>query len=667
MAKQKKMPLTDQELIAVIRQEKAGADYSGVNVLSNQREQADRFYAGDSVGVLQPTTGMSGIVNNVVRPVTTTLTTYLSKIFTSDKETVVFNYDNPELAPVAKQTMDLINHILWKENRGYDIINGAARDAALHKNTVVKITWDESPTVKFEEFEGMDEDAIDIVMVQLEEMGAEVHIDEKDEDEGSYTLRIEMPRNIPHIELLPPEEFLINEGATDINDKFGKTRYVAHRKRVHLGDLQILFPDVDVTTLSAGEGDTLGYDYETLNRHASDGTYNFINGAHSQGSMMEVELTESWVKADMYGDGKNVWVHAFSVGNTLLFKEEWQGAIPFASFTYFPIEHKFYGLSVYDVCKDYQLALTGVTRGEIDRINQQNTFRLIADPRFLNERVLQSNRPGLVPAKAGFDPRSVMQIPAPPGSPNTQQMINEIWSQVEREIGINVLTGAISSDVEKSGNDAAKTAMVIDNASAKVEEYSRRFAEGFLRDIIWVVYDLLIQHKDDQAVLALVEMITPGAPFLAGEQPLTKSMLCAKVGLGHLTDQQKVSALQQFELSQQQMEAANPGSIPIEKKLNVAYEKAKAMGFDNYLDFFPSAQEAQAAQQAAAQAAQQQQPDPLMELQAAKIQADTQLVQAKVADIQVDNEISARKQALEEQKAAAEIAIEVEQERPAHI
>ena len=668
MAKSSKYePMTDEELIAAILREKSQADVQGVNLLSYQREQADRMYAGTKTDGLEPTTNMSSIILNATRPVVTTLTTYLSKIFCSDQETVVFDPAYPEEAEAAKQATKLVNHIIHKENNGYSLISNWVRSAALRKNGVVKVHWDESPVTKFKEFNDITEEEIDIIILELEEMGAKVTVEEKNEEEGYWKLKCTYMKGLPTIELLPPEQFLINEGATSINnDTTGITRYVGHRKLMFRGDIQALFPDVDVSTLSdAAGGDSLDYEYETLNRHASDGTYNYISEGSGYGAVQQLEITESWIKADRNGDGYPEWIHAFTIGNTILSEEEWEGPLPFASFTFFPITNKFYGLSTWDVLKDYHNTRTLLMRSEVDMRVQQNTFRIIADPRFVDQRQLQSGRPGVIPARPGFDPKSVMPIPSPQGSPNTVQLLQLLDREIEKEIGINPLTGAISTDVEKSGNDAAKTSMVIDNASAKVEEYARRFAEEGLREVVWLVFDLLKKNADDTSVKALVDKVTPGVPFLAAEENMDKASLMAKVGLGHLTTRQKIEGLAAIQGMQTQIETITPGAIPLEKKLNLSYEMAKSLGYNNYYDFLPTPEEAQQASEVAAQAAQQQ--NPLVQLEAAKMQAEIKKLESDTAENIIDAEVKGRKQALDEQKAAAEIAIESTQGRPASI
>ena len=70
--------------------------------------------------------------------------------------------------------------------------------------------------------------------------------------------------------------------------------------------------------------------------------------------------------------------------------------------------------------------------------------------------------------------------PTSNGNQNTTQIMQELRQQVIADVGIDPITGQISTDIEKSGNDAAKTSMALDNSSIKTEGYSRRFADGIL-------------------------------------------------------------------------------------------------------------------------------------------------------------------------------------------
>ena len=686
-------PLSDDEVVQHIQQEKAEADYDGTNTLSYQREQSTRWYTGvDFPDGLQPTTGMASVVINKVQPAVETLTTYLTNIFCSDKETVIFNPTDPNMGQAAKQATMLANHLIHKSNSGYTIFNRLLKDAAINKNSVVKIYWSTKPTSYTESYENISEEELSMVIFQKEEYGYEVEIIEQEttstmtavadpmtgqqveveQESNKYTIRCTHEVGLPVMEIVPPEEFLINNDATSIDRDDNLTRFVCHRKLMYAGDIIAMFPDADPDNLFSADGtDYLEFDYETQNRGGFDGTYSIRGADRGEGALKQVELTESWIKLDV--DGKNTleWYHCFSAGNTLISKELWDGPIPFSSFCFFPIPHKFYGLSIYDKIGDAFRTITALLRGEVDSTNQRNTFRLIADPRTLDQRDLQSGRPGIIKASKGFDPSSVMQIPVPVGSGGSAlQTLQYLDQYIHSQLGIDPLTGAISKDVEASGNDADKTAMVMDNSSAKVEMYAREFAEMTLRPIIWAMVWMLIEHKDDVSVKKLVDMVTPGTPFLLGEEgmesALSKSDLSAKVGLGHMTAEQRLRGAMAIKQEQAMMKQMGI-LIPPAKEAAVSAEIAKAVGYENYNDFFPTAEEIvqsnawlqQALQQAQQQGAEQgmqmamqqaQQQEVMAKIQ--KIQAEIQNLNAKTQSEMTDQEVERREMLVREREQA---------------
>lgn len=656
--------LTDDEVVQHIQQEKSEADYDGTNTLSYQREQSTRAYNGvDFPDGLSPTTGMSSIVINKVQPAVETLSTYLTNIFASDKETVVFNPTNPDLGMAAKQATMIANHLVHKTNNGYQVINRWIKDAAINKNSVVKLYWSNKKTSFTETYENISEDELNVIIAQKEEYGYEVSIIEKEEKatlvavmdpntgeevqveqmSSKYVIRCSHEIGLPVMENVPPEEFLINNDATSVDRDDNLCRYVCHRKLMYTGDVLAMFPDADeMDVLSASGSDYLEFDYEAQNRGDFDGTYSIRGSDRGEGALKQVELTESWIKLDIDKEGELEWYHCFSVGNTLLSKEIWDGPIPFASFCFFPVPNKFYGLSVYDKISDAFKTITALMRGEVDATNQRNTFRLIADPRVLDQRDLQSGRPGIIKASKGFDPKNVMQLPVPTGAAGGGLAIMQYLDQyIHSQIGIDPISGAISTDVEKSGNDAAKTAQVVDNASAKVQSYAREFAEMSLRPVIWSMIWMMVEHKDEVSVKKLVDEITPGVPFLLAEEgmeaALTKADLSAKVGLGHLTQEQRLSGA--MALRQEQAMIKEMGIlIAPEKEVAVSAEIAKAVGYENYHDFLPTSEEIAQGQQALQEAIQMAHDAGLQEgiqqgMQQALEQADMQEKMAKVQEI----------------------------------
>ena len=398
--------LNDDEIVQHIQQEKSEADYDGTNTLSYQREQSTRAYNGvDFPDGLAPTTGMSSIVINKVQPAVETLSTYLTNIFTGDKETVIFNPTSPDLGDAAKQATMLANHLIHKSNNGYHIISRWIKDAAINKNSVVKLYWSTKKTSFTETYENVSEEDLNVLIAHKEEYGYDVEIIEKEEEKGSvtsidpttgaevtveqnlyskYVIRCSHEVGLPIIENVPPEEFLINNDATSIDRDDNLCRFVCHRKLMYTGDVMAMFPDADEEeVMSASGSDYLEFDYEAQNRGDFDGTYSIRGSDRGEGALKQVELTESWIKLDADKEGELEWYHCFSVGNSLLSKEIWDGPIPFSSFCFFPVTHKFYGLSVYDKISDAFKTITALMRGEVDatrgifRVDAQGSSRLL--------------------------------------------------------------------------------------------------------------------------------------------------------------------------------------------------------------------------------------------------------------------------------------------------
>ena len=656
MAK-KNNKITEDDIVSRINGEISDADFQGQTTLSAQRKESDLAYTGQITQGLNATTGMSSILINVLQPAVDTLTTYLTKVTCSDRETVVFSPKDEDLFENARAITDRVNDVIHKDNRGYEILNRWIKDSLLHKTGVVKVIWDDIPEAHKEIFEGTEQE-YNVWVSQKEEEGYEVEcleeetytetleITPEDSDEilevsqelTTYTCKIIKERGVPQILNIPPEEFLINEGATSINGD-SLTRFVAHRQIAYKADIKEMFPEFD-TELLQNTSD-LNTDTESFTRHQFDGTFDVNEGSTNDPALDQVEVVESWIKMSMDVDGDTAeWQHVFTSGNNLLMHEEWIGPIPMCAFSPFPVPHKFYGLGLWDKLRDYHKTKTALVRSTVDYAVQVNTIRLIADPRKISTRDLKSGRPGIIKAKPGFEPKDVMPLNVGQGNPGSSTtMLQYLDKEILAQIGIDPVTGMVSTDIEKSGNDAEKTSMSMDNASTKIEMMTREFAETGLRDMVWTITDLLVQH---------------------GEFPssgLSKSDIVAKVGLGFQTDKQKLQGAQAIIQQQMALEAnpVNPVSIPAEYKLKASAELAKSLGYEDASLFFPKPEEVETERARLAKAAEQQNAQ-AMELQQIQVQQQTalnettaQLNQARAEKATVEAKAAGRNQELKEE------------------
>ena len=150
------------------------------------------------------------------------------------------------------------------------------------------------------------------------------------------------------------------------------------------------------------------------------------------------------------------------------------------------------------------------------------------------------------------------------------------------------------------------------------------------------------------------------------ESALSKSDLSAKVGLGHMTAEQRLRGAMAIKQEQAMMKQMGI-LIPPAKEAAVSAEIAKAVGYENYNDFFPTAEEIaqsnawlqQALQQAQQQGAEQgmqmamqqaQQQEVMAKIQ--KIQAEIQNLNAKTQSEMTDQEVERREMLVREREQA---------------
>ena len=657
MAKRKNDKVDDSRLVKMIYDEVVQVRTESFDLISDQRIDANYSFANLQTTTTQPMTNMSGIKFYFTPSVCQTLVMHQSKIFCSGKKTIEFSspaYD-PQKNAMSDQLSKMVNHVLHRENPGFDVITEIFRSAAVNKNGIAKTTWNEKMESFEETFSDISSEELNQIVFNYQEQGYEVDVVEStitqesvsettiDEfsgietelevqnEFGDFTLKMSKMAGSIDITVLPPEEFMINEDTTHIHND-ALTRFVGHKREVYRSDVQEMLDmwgvtDIDVNSLADYE--SLDEDYERRARHDVDGTLESFQESEVQtGPVSKVVVVESWIRADRDGDGFAEWIHAFTVGSNLLYSEEWYGPLPFTSYTFFPIPHKFYGLSVYDRLVSYEEAATGLVRSELDNARINNTPRWIVREGVFDTAELQSGAPGPIEVANSFSVDDFIPIPGTSFASQTQNILQDLRSQVVAEIGIDPVTGQISADVEKSGNDAAKTSMVIDNASVKMEGYARRFAEGPLRDISWQIAYELVRNKDSDMVARIVNEVTPNEPFYAGEMNFSstvrKADLMAKVGLGHQTAQQKIAASQTTSAMIQQLSAD-----PSRAMYSLTKDTLEGFGYEQPEDVLGTLEEWQqkAAEMKQLQAAQIQQGQQQMQMQQQQFQQQFQLDQ----------------------------------------
>ena len=297
MAIEKGSKLEDEELAAMIDEETQSALGNESDKLSRQRSSAMEYYYGEPYGT--ETAERSQVVTREVLNTIEWIKPELIKIFASGSETVRFEPQNMNDVPEAQQATDYINYLFHRKNNGFKIIYEWLTDGLLQKNGVVKIWYDTDRTKTREEYEGLTEQEMQMLVANedIEVVDSEKEIVGGMEMYDVTVIRSGACKGIK-LEVVPPEEFIISRKATNIED----SPFCAHRTRMTVSALNSM--GFDTSELAGEEDSTSQYEDEIRARHKYDDTEREINESTSvDPTMREVWVTEAYIRMDWDGDG----------------------------------------------------------------------------------------------------------------------------------------------------------------------------------------------------------------------------------------------------------------------------------------------------------------------------------------------------------------------------
>ena len=639
---------TDEELLARVQGEITDAlGYS--DTISKQRESAMDYYYALPFG--NEVEGRSQYVDSSVMDTIEWIKPSLMRVFASGDEMVTFEPHGPEDVESAEQATDYINHIFTKDNNGWEILYTWFTDALLQKNGIVKVWWDDYEDWNREEYNGLDEQEFNLLIMSpdIEVMEHTPYVDDYGAKHDvvikrtSYTGRVK-------IENVPPDEFLISREAKDIQD----ARFVCHRVRKTLSELRLMYPDEDLDPreMGGGDDDMAAFSSERLSRYEFDDSANYFEGWGSQSDSEEALRTywlhESFLKTDYDGDGIAELRKVCSVGSKILANDPID-KIPFVSITPVKIPHKFFGLSIADLIMDLQLIKSTLMRNLMDNMYNQNFGRYAVLEGQANLDDLLSQRPGgVVRVKS---PNAIMPLATPQLEPSSFQMLGYLDQQRESRSGVNKYSQGLNDNALTSHTTATAVNATMTAAQSRVELIARCFAETGVRDLMRCIYELVLKNQDKERVVKLRNKWVPVRPDMWRD----KMDCTVAVGIGNGNrDQQLMHLTTMLQFAGDAMRGGL--NIVNEKNLyNMGAALVKNMGFQNVDDFLTNPDMVPP------------QPNPEEQEKMMEMQVKQQELQIKAADLQLKQQKlqqEAAESAVEAQLKAAELQLEAEQKRP---
>ena len=619
------------------------------------RTQALEYYLRQPYG--NEVEGRSQIVTGEVAEAIDGALPQLVRVFTQSDDIVRFEPKHPGDEEGAKQATDYCNWVFYSQNPGFTILHNWFKDALLQKNGVVKCYWDIKEDVTKEEYRGLTDDEMVMLLSDgkyeivaqdttvldggVGEDGAPVVMQSHDVIVAKRT-----QSGSVKVENVPPEEFLISKRARSIVD----SPFVAHRKLLPRSDLIAMGFDPEIVANLPSYND-LSYTDERIARYSRGEQPD--EEASLDESMQEVEVYEAYLRTDYDGDGVAELRQIFYAGSDILSNTE-TDYLPFHSLCPIPIPHKFFGESLADRSMDIQLIKSTVVRQMLDNLYLSNNARVGAVEGQVNLDDLLSVTPGGVVRMK--NPQAIVPLAVPSVIAQAFPMLQYLDDAQTKRTGISDMQQGLNPDVLQNVTAAAVAASTA-AAGGKLELIARIFAETGVRTLFQGILQLLCKYQDKPTLMRMRGKYIPIDPrSWSNEYDVDIS-----VGLGTGNKAEQMTMLQMVLAKQeailQQFGPANP-LVSVGQYRNTLGRFIEAAGFTDSAEFFKEVTpeiDQQLAQP------QQQQPDPTVQALIQQSQAQIQIAQQKAqADVQAAQQKAQADIALQREKAAADIQIQRE-------
>ena len=618
------------EFNALVRNEIESASGYYNSEYGEDRITAMNYYMGEEFGNEQE--GRSKVVTTEVADTIEFIMPSLMRTFTQTDEFVRFMPRQPEDVEGAKQATSYANYVLNCQNNGFVVLHNFFKDALLQKIGVVKVYYDETEEAQEEEYTGLSDDEltlllqdpnVEIVSQNTEEYGEE-SVDEMGMPVSDYSVSHDVVvkrmsyGGMIKIDNIPPEEFLVSKRASSIED----ADFVAHRTTMKVSDLIQMGYDRETVEKYAGHTE-LDSNSETTNRF--EDIENSDTTDSRDMSMRDVLVVESYIKSDYDGDGIAELRRVVTLGSAYeVVENETFDHVPFACLSPILMPHRLVGRSIAELIMDLQLIKSTVMRQLLDNIYLTNNARIAAVEGQVNlDDLLNSKAGGIIRMR---QPNSVQVLQPPLVGQNAFSLLQYLDEIKEQRTGLSKASMGLDADALQS-TTATAVAAQMSAAQGKIEMIARVFAETGVKQMFRLVLTLCLHHGKKEQMIRLNNKFVPIDPSnWKHEYDLT-----VNVGLGSGQTNEKMAFLAQMAQKQEQillqMGAENP-LVDMQQYRNTLAELASMAGFKDATRFFKNPEDTPP---------KPQQPPPpseaemKMQFEQQKFQAELELQKAKQA------------------------------------
>jgi len=633
------MAITNEDLLSILRDENQRASgFSGRDEntdLSKERARSLNFYKGDMSDEIPSLENRSSATSSEVSDAIEQVLPQLVEVFLEEDVCAFVPSSEADFA-AAEQETDYVNHVIFQENDGFELMTNAIDDALKIKKGVWMWDWEEAEQAEDEVHEDLDQDSYENLMatVQPEQIVSdELVMDEVDgvvEITHNVTVRAPEVDGKVKIAAWAPDDVCVSEDTRVLGDG----TYCAFRSRSRRQQLIADgFDAAKVRAIPAYNGD----DNEVEDARNTTDEERILASAHT-----DFETVEVCVNFLRVLDGKSVKLMKVVTGGSdmeVVLEKEEVDFVPAAAIGVFPSGHRFYGQSLADKLVEIQKINTALLRMTLDSGYFAFNQRMIVDENLISKHTmadLLNNSPG-APIRAQSSTAvapvmsSGMNFPA-------LEMMEHMKTLAEGRSGVSRASMGLSPDTL---HDTKGGMLALMNASqTRIRFMARIIAEGGFKDLALGVHRTLRKHSTVLKTARLRGKWTQVNPTSWA----LRERMTIQIGNAGGREHDVMMLQQILEIQKEALQAQGGTDGPFTTPgymLHTAHRLVSRMGVRNPEAYFPDPSSYQPQQQQ-----EEQGPDPAMLEMQAKMQLEQMKAQndLQIAQMKASGELELKKQ-----------------------
>lgn len=491
-------PLSDADIASWCAQcIKLSAGYAD-SKLSTQRARTAAYYDGELPKRAHK--GSSSYVSQDVYDAVESMVATLLETFTGNHNPVRFAPQNADDVEAARIATEFTNYVIFRQNDGYNIFNSALHDGLVDRNGIAQVYWHKDISEQDEAVDLPNQQAAIAFLSQLgpDTKNHKLTSDDKADPNSSVHLTFTRVIDNSHVRIdpVPPEEFGISPRAKSLKDAAVTYRRMSKTRS------ELLKMGYDKAVLDEIWGDDdfwLKTDPEVMQRfwQVDDAAYAGID-AELQDQRTSIVLYDIYAHLDIKGTGKTELYRVVYAGNRVLEKEQ-VSRKPFIIYTPLPRPHSFWGNSFAEKVIPTQVARTVLTRSILDHamVTTNPRYQVIRGGLANPKELLENRLGGIVNVTR---PDALAPLPQPSLNPFIFQTIQLLDDDKEEITGISKLSQGLNKDAISNQNSADMVQQLVSISQQRQKIIARNFANGFMKDLFLLVYQLVLENESGQRV-----------------------------------------------------------------------------------------------------------------------------------------------------------------------